>query len=223
MEWSLEKIVHLFTTLGVVISIATVAEQWVSRRLYRKRKSRHEDYEFAKRFLNEIKKEDNSKAIYEHPFLIEKGFSALSGKDNLSAEEILYCLRQNNPSFFLNQYPFIGKKYLTYSRNDHLIVFTKKYQQPWQRTISKYAHYVCYFIFCIAAYLLSIMIFSKQFLAEHPWWQVALILSGAIVFLFSAAAIFLTVGMKIRLAEELVGTQQSGNNKQEAEQLDKHS
>ncbi|WP_422410154.1 MULTISPECIES: hypothetical protein [unclassified Endozoicomonas] len=57
---------------------------------------RRDEYEFTKKFLEDLKNKET------HPYIIEKGFFALSGK-TYSIDEIKHLLNKGSPSFEISQ------------------------------------------------------------------------------------------------------------------------
>lgn len=214
----IEALAHVVAIIVGLFTIIIGAKEFALNTFKGKRKKRHEDYEFTKKFLNEINRKENGKEIYEHPFLIEKGFYALSGKKNLSAEEILYCLNQKNPIFFFEYYPLVRRKYVEYSHHEKLILFKGNYRYSFRRWLSRAGNYILFFIYFCFAYFLIISIFSDAFRAKYAWswWQTALTLNISILFLFGIAIMCMTQGIRLTVSEELVA--QQGNDRNEYKQ-----
>lgn len=82
--------------VAIVASVAAVYRAFQEIVLSRKPRLR-EEFAFAKLFIAELRDET-------HPFLVEKGFLAISGDPTLSAAEVRYILSLSSPSTALRRY-----------------------------------------------------------------------------------------------------------------------
>ena len=71
-----------------------------------KKSSFKDDYRFAKEFLEDVAKKPDL-----HPYVIEKGYQAIAGNNNLSSKEVVYLLSLEEPSICLKDY-VLSKEYL---------------------------------------------------------------------------------------------------------------
>jgi hypothetical protein len=106
-----------------------------------------EDYNFAKQFLDEV-----SSNPQLHPYLREKGYQAIAGDSQLSADEIEYLLSLRNPQRALGDY-VLGRKYLVVlpAESDQKIRFKAKYENPWSLRWRQYFYTSLYFALSVIA------------------------------------------------------------------------
>ena len=88
-------LIILMKISGLVGSVFTAYKLFQEVFLNKKPRLRDE-YKFAKDFLNDI-----AAVEQRHPYLIEKGYAAISGKESLTAKEIIYLLSQPGHLFLL--------------------------------------------------------------------------------------------------------------------------
>ncbi|EGY59683.1 hypothetical protein [Neisseria sp. GT4A_CT1] len=208
---TIQDVAAIVAIISGIFAVIRVANGFVSNNFFSVSKKRLEYYEFSKKFLDEIKKEKNGDVVYKHPFLIEKGFYVLSGKENLSATEILYCLEQKNPTLFLNHYPSVRGKYLKYSISENLIIFKGRYRELKRRN---YVRNINKFMIVFYGFMLFFLIFNilnDKFLVKFGWnwWQVGFVLSSIVIVVIAAIATFMNDLIKIGLAEEMVIAQKN--------------
>ena len=79
----------ILKVVGALASVLAVYKVFVDVILAKSSK-RREEYQFVKDYLDDLEDKDS------HPFLLEKGFFALTG-DNHTVDEIKYLLSFNNP------------------------------------------------------------------------------------------------------------------------------
>lgn len=113
-----------------------------------KRSRMRDEYSFAKKFLDELVE---NPAL--HPFLREKGFQAIAGDRQISADEIEYLLTLQGPDRALRDY-VIGRSYLEHvpEYGDLQIEFKGKYKKQWSRKWRFFLYLCCYFIFSVLAF-----------------------------------------------------------------------
>jgi hypothetical protein len=164
------------------------------------RRSRmREEYKFAREFLEDIRSQNDF-----HPFLREKGYQAIAGDSQMSADEIEYLLSLTRPERALRDY-VLGKAYLDhFPQSGNLqIKFKKKFEAKWPRQWRMYG-YVSLYIIC------AFIAFSPLILPSY------LGMSGSqslVAFAFSLAVfgpyawLALRAGSKIYRAQMLVAHQ----------------
>lgn len=90
------------------------------------------DFEFAKTFLIDVKKENL------HPYTIEKGYQVIAGNRQVYVKEIEYILSLKNPTQCLRDY-VLSKQYLEVkeSGSESVLSFKPLYQSKWSRLCVK--------------------------------------------------------------------------------------
>ena len=124
-----------------------------------KRSRMREEYKFAKEFLEEV---SSNKQL--HPFLREKGYQAIAGDIQVSADEIEYLLSLKGPDRALGDY-VLGRPYLEHLPNvgNLQIAFRRKYQGAWSRQWRKFLYlgmYVALVFLAFAPLLFSRLLFK---------------------------------------------------------------
>lgn len=136
-----------------------------------KRSRMREEYNFAKNFLEEA----NTNPTL-HPFLREKGYQAIAGDRQMSADEIEYLLSLERPDRALRDYA-LGRSYLEHfarSGNFH-IKFKKKYQKKWSQQWRIYLYAGLYIALGFLAF--SPLIFATIFPMSNTQTFLTLLLS----------------------------------------------
>jgi hypothetical protein len=112
-----------------------------------KRGRMREDYNFAKQFLDEVSSNPDI-----HPYLREKGYQAIAGDSELSADEIEYLLSLRNPQRALKDY-VLGRQYLVVlpAESDQQVCFKTKYKNPWSLRWRQYLYTSLYFLLSVIA------------------------------------------------------------------------
>lgn len=188
--------------IGLFISIFTAGKLFFE--VVPRRKTRLQDeYKFVKGFLADI-----STSCEAHPYLIEKGFAAISGKDNLTAEEIRFLLSQPNPSLSLKHYSEARQRYVEYSELEHRIKFKEKFNDPAKRKQSKIGNGIGYFVFAFVS--LTPLVFSSYLFGKN--WQLGVTFIAIFLVAFGPLAIqcLIEVG-RITNGEKLVDGQRTSN------------
>lgn len=165
--------------VGLLGSIFTVYKLLLEVVLNRKSRLR-EEYKFVKDFLSDVAAPEQP-----HPYLVEKGFSAISGKDNLNATEILYLLAQPNPSLSLKRYSAARQQYVEYSEDAHCVKYVGKYTDARKRKWVKIRNGTGYFIF--AALALTPLFFASNLFGKN--WQMATVFIVMFLVAFGPQAI----------------------------------
>jgi len=127
--------------IGVITGVITAGKLIYDFAISRKNRLR-EDYKFAKDFFNEINKTENS-----HPFVIERGYQAISGDTSLTIQEAEYLFSLKNPSSALRDY-VLARHYLEHLQEsgDLKINFRKKYLTNWSRKWRKIFYLISYLV-----------------------------------------------------------------------------
>lgn len=164
-----------------------------------KRSRMRDEYKFAKEFIEALDAPDPM-----HPFLREKGFQAIAGDNQLSADEVEYLLSLQKPDRALRDY-VLGKSYL-----DHLphmgnlqVKFRAKYEGSWSRSWRKTS-------FLIAYALLVFLAFSPLLLSKLLFKSITEVFAalGLTLLVFGPYAWFsLVAATRIYRAEKLVQNQ----------------
>jgi hypothetical protein len=164
-----------------------------------RRSHMRDEYKFAKEFMEALAAPDPM-----HPFLREKGFQAIAGDNQLSADEVEYLLSLQKPDQALRNY-VLGKRYI-----DHLphmgnlqVKFRAKYEGSWSRNWRK--------TFYLLAYtLLVFLAFSPLLLSKFLFQSFTEVLTafGLTLLVFGPYAWFSLVAVtRIYRAEKLVRNQ----------------
>lgn len=151
-----------------------------------------EEYRFAKEFLSDFEGE-------LHPFLLDKGFKALSGNNQITPEEASYLIGLKDPVRALKDFS-LGRDYIELSKTmpTHFISFRCKYKKSWSRRWRKLLYTILYFILAMTAF--SPLMFSGTFGGIYS------VLSYFILFcmIFGMSAVmFLRSAVRIHRAEQL--------------------
>lgn len=188
--------------VGLLASIFTAYKLLLEVVLNHKPRLR-EEYKFVKEFLADI-----ATSKQPHPYLIEKGFAAISGKDNLTAVEIQYLLGQTNPSLSLKRYSAARQQYVEYSESTRSINYKKKYADVRKRKRLKILKVGGYFFFAFLA--LAPLFFASNLFGKN--WQLATAIILMSLFSFGPHAIlFLVEFGRIVKGEKLVEGQRLPN------------
>lgn len=111
-----------------------------------KKSKLREEYKFAKDFLKDV---DTLSKM--HPYLKDKGYQAIAGDEEITAEEVEYLLSLRNPEQAVKDY-VMGKIYLEHLSvlEDLQVSFKKKYKTKWSRLWRMCFYFACY-ITCVLA------------------------------------------------------------------------
>ena len=164
------------------------------------RQSRMRDeYKFAKEFFVDL---NSNPGI--NPFLREKGYQAIAGDKDLTANEISYLLTLQNPALALRDYVF-GREYLEHLSNvENLqIVFKGKYQEPISRNWRKYTYIFFYAVF----YSMSVALFFVPKTTFSTFDDFLFLTFICLVVFGPIAWLFLREAERIKRAETLVKRQ----------------
>lgn len=184
--------------VGLLGSIFTAYKLLLEVVLNRKPRLR-EEYKFVKEFLADV-----AAPAQPHPYLVEKGFSAVSGKDNLTAAEILYLLAQSNPSLSLKRYSDARQRYVEYSENTQRVDFRGKYSDARKRKWAKIINFIGYIVF--ATLSLVPLFFASDLFGKN--WQMAVVFILMFLVAFGPQAILCLIEYgRIVKGEKLVESQ----------------
>lgn len=95
--------------IGIFLSLISVS-QILNKALFNNKSVLREEFDFTKKFIEDTLNTENP-----HPFLLEKGYLAISGR-RLSADEITYLLSFSNPSRILRDY-LLARRYVEYIKS----------------------------------------------------------------------------------------------------------
>jgi len=139
----MENIEIALKLLAVIVSVVATYKAVVNGWFHRRPKLR-EDYEFSKKFIDEVVTKENS-----HPFTIEKGFLAVMGR-RLNADIIMHLFTFSNPALAFNS--FYGANYLLeLDKEQDILVYRDKYLSDKKRKRSRIWKYVGYWVYSIFA------------------------------------------------------------------------
>ncbi|WP_145927148.1 hypothetical protein [Jeongeupia sp. USM3] len=132
--------------VALVVAIAGVGWRMLDF-IYSNKSRLREEYKFARDFFEDL---TSQRAL--HPFVIEKGYHAISGTTAIKGEEVAYILTLENSAQFLRDF-VLSRKYLDYlnSAEYSQIVFARKYQNRWSRTWRKGIYFSGYVVFAFSA------------------------------------------------------------------------
>lgn len=160
------------------------------------RERSYKELKFIKEFVDDL----NENA---HPFVLEKGFGAISGSYELEAQEIKYLMSMPSPSQALSKYKG-ARSYLELrtdqSNLDAKIVFRERYSERRIRW-TKRCFVFLYFLFSFLAFLP--IIFSNEIFGKD--WKTGLVTIVSALLLFGFFAInSLLDAVRINKANDLV-------------------
>jgi len=134
--------------IGIIASIIALRKGVLDNSIG-KRSQHKEEYELSKKFIAELFTDDQTENKKEpHPFIIEKGYQAISG-ERLSHKEIKALLRFPCPSLALRAFYRAGD--LIELNKDDVFEYKKKYQSKKSRKRYKIWYYCAYFFYAIIA------------------------------------------------------------------------
>lgn len=192
----IELVVKLIAVLASVVAVYKAFQEIVLSRKPRLR----EEFAFVKSFVSELKDDT-------HPFLVEKGFLAISGDPTLSAAEIRYLLSLDSPSTALRRYLY-AREHLVFSpRNEEgkkRIDFKPAFASEKSRNLRKALYLASYAVTAFLA--LAPLLFARSLFGAN--WKIGLLSAAMLLLSFGWIAISsLSSASKIWRAEELVKQQ----------------
>lgn len=183
----------------IALIVAVVGIPRVVNELTNSKRSRlREEFKFIKEFITELES--------AHPFVIEKGYLAISGDDTLTAQEIAYLFSLKSPGKALRKYAR-ARKYLDFNESPDgagaKIGFRKKYTDNKRKWLKK-LYIGCYGVFASCAF--APLLFAKDLFGSN--WQAALAFIGLFLGVFGVLAYsFLADYARFLRGEELLGMQ----------------
>lgn len=192
---NIELIAKLVTVAGSVFALYKVIAEFVISKKSRLR----EEFKFIKEFIADLKPDT-------HPFVIEKGYLAISGDSSLTAKEIAYLLSLPSPAQALKKYS-TARKYVEYvepTENEAgRVVFRENYSENKLNWIKK-LNVTGYVIF--ATFAFAPIPFAKDIFGSN--WQVGLVVIAMSLLSFGPLAFTsLAEYGRVRRGEELVEMQ----------------
>jgi len=182
--------------IGTLIVGVIGAAKLIYDSLIGKKNRMREEYKFAKEFMGQLQ---DSPPM--HPYLREKGYQAIAGDNQITANEIEYLLSLERPERALRDF-VLGRSYLEHLPNSGSleINFSNKYEKTLPRALRKYFYLACYFILAFLAF--SPFVFSKWLFVSPSQMFSALALTVTV--LGPYAWFSLRASTKIYRAEKLV-------------------
>lgn len=139
---------NILKIIGVFASIIALHKGVLDNSIG-KRSQHKEEYELSKKFIAELFTDDQTENKKEpHPFIIEKGYQAISG-ERLSHKEIKALLHFPCPSRALKAFYRAGD--FIELNKDESFEYIKKYQSKKSRKRYKIWYYCAYFFYAIIA------------------------------------------------------------------------
>jgi hypothetical protein len=134
-----------------------------------------DEYQFVKTFIADVVSVQGP-----HPYMVEKGFAAISGKHNLTSAEILYLLDQPKPSLSIKRYSAARMRFVEFSDQEQRIVFIKSYLNKNKRKWFKAFNFTGYILFAILA--LCPLFFTSDLFGENWKKEFSMLLMFFIIF-----------------------------------------
>ncbi len=191
---SIDTIIKGIALVAAVIGLPRIIEELTTM----KRSRLREEFKFIKEFISEL--------ASAHPFVVEKGYLAISGSDTLTADEIHYLFSLKSPGQALKKYAK-ARKYLEFKESTAnsavKIAFRQEYPERMRQWL-KWLNLGGYAFFAILAF--TPLFFAKEVFGNN--WQMALTISAACLGFFGMLAYsFLSDYARILRGEELVAMQ----------------
>lgn len=159
-------------------------------------------YEYVQKLVHEIKKVQGQQEFVQ-PYLIEMGYAAISGRNNLAFDEIIYCLNMKCPSQAFKYYTS-GAMYIEYSNKLGRVVFKNKLNNENNRNIKRILFYLCYFVFGLAS-TFYVTLFDKAYAKQYYFTSFTFLIFS--LCLFFVAILFLVFEWKLGSAENFMKLQ----------------
>lgn len=190
----MEHIDLVYKLLGLAAAIyglPKIVEELTSLKRVRLR----EEFKFIQSFLTELPS--------AHPFVIEKWYLAISGREDLNANEIRFLVSLKAPGQALRKYAR-ARKYLEFSdpteSTPGRIAFRQEYPEQRRKWLKRW--YITWYVF-FAVCALSPVIFAPGFWDSNL--QISLMFSGLFLLVFGSLAYsFLADYARILRGEELL-------------------
>lgn len=183
-------------TVGLgLLGSAKAMHDWSNSRKSKLR----EEYKFAQEFLRVV---EAGTAV--HPYVREKGYQAIAGDRDISADEVDYLLSLNRPDRTLRDY-VSAKKYLEHlPRSGYFQVqFKAKYRKRWSRQW-RLTMFLTLYMLCVFAALAPFLLQSYlRFSVQGSF----LTLAATLAVFGPYAWFFLSSGVNLARASKLVAHQ----------------
>lgn len=190
-----ELFAKLITIAGSVFALYKVIAEFVNSKKPRLR----EEFKFIKEFIADLKPDT-------HPFVIEKGYLAITGDATLKAKEITYLLSLPSPAQALKKFS-VARKYIEFkeatTNEKARVIFLEKYTDN-KRTWVKRWNLCAYIFFATLAFVP--VLFAKEIFGSN--WQVGLVVTSMALLSFGPLAFTsLAEYARVLRGEELVAMQ----------------
>lgn len=191
----IELFAKLITVAGSVFALYKVIAEFVISKKSRLR----EEFKFIKEFIADLKPDT-------HPFVIEKGYLAITGDASLKAKEITYLLSLPSPGQALKKYS-VARKYVEFKEatadEKERVVFREKYTDSKRKRVKGW-NLAAYIAFATLAF--APIPFAKEIFGSN--WQVALVVISMALLSFGPLAFTsLAEYGRVLRGEELVAMQ----------------
>ena len=191
----IELFAKLVTVAGSVFALYKVIAKFVISKKSRLRG----EFKFIKEFITDLKPDT-------HPFVIEKGYLAISGDSSLTAREITYLLSLPSPAQALKKYS-TARKYVEFKEPTEIeagrVVFREKYSENkrnWIKRLNVTGYVIC------ATFAFAPIPFAKDIFGSN--WQVGLVVIAMSLLSFGPLAFTsLAEYGRVLRGEELVAMQ----------------
>lgn len=190
-----ELFAKLITIAGSVFALYKVIAEFVISKKPRLR----EEFKFIKEFIADLKPDT-------HPFVIEKGYLAITGDATLKAKEITYLLSLSSPAQALKKYS-VARKYVEFkdatANEKARVIFLEKYTENKRMWVKRW-NLGAYIFFATLAF--APVLFAKEIFGSN--WQVGLVVTSMALLSFGPLAFTsLAEYARVLRGEELVAMQ----------------
>jgi hypothetical protein len=191
----IELIAKLVTVAGSIFALYKVIVEFVISKKSRLRK----EFKFIKDFITDLKPDT-------HPFVVEKGYLAITGDSTLTAKEITYLLSLSSPAQALQKYS-VSRKYVEFKEATETekakVVFRDKYTESKRKWVKR-INIATYIVFATLAF--APIPFAKDIFGTN--WQVGLVVISMALLSFGPLA-FTSIAEygRVLRGEELVAMQ----------------
>ncbi|HCS27798.1 MAG TPA: hypothetical protein DIW43_10105 [Spongiibacteraceae bacterium] len=152
----MEEAIKIVGIIASLIAIYKIAVELMLARSTRRR----DEYSFTKQFISDI-----SDSSDQHPYILEKGFLALTGKI-YSVDELRILLRQKSPSVAISQRSS-ATGFVVFDEASRQYSWKGKYGRPFIRKHAGKWFFACYMVTAILA-LLPVYLIGLELLASIP-------------------------------------------------------
>jgi hypothetical protein len=191
----IELFAKLVTVAGSVFALYKVIAEFVITKKSRLR----EEFKFIKEFIADLKPDT-------HPFVIEKGYLAITGDSTLTAKEITYLLSLSSPAQALKKYS-VARKYVEFKEatatEKAQVAFRDKYTENKRKWVKR-LNLATYILFATLAF--APIPFARDIFGTN--WQVGLVVISMALLSFGPLAFTsLAEYGRVLRGEELVAMQ----------------